>query len=280
MSDDGGDQHEADHPAPGAGASRARSGPSLMVIGAALVIVVGLGVAGWALVRSDPDPAPTLSAPDTRLDVVPVPMVAGCWTVAPGPQTYVGYRIDEEIVGVPTPSEVTGRTPAVEGGIIIRGDEIIGGVLAADLRQLASDDPERDDALRTRGLETDVHPQAIFLLAGGTTVPTPIEAGTPVQVALCGDLDLHGETRPLTLEVQAQVLGQGDDTQIEAIATAPLRLADHGIEPPDVASVLSVADEGQLEVSVRLVRDDATCQAIADQTAPSGGASPPGTGGP
>lgn len=76
---------------------------------------------------------------------------------------------------------------------------------------------------------------------------------------MSGDFELHGVRRPIEVEIDVQLHGQAPDVTIEIVGSAAVTLSDFDIEPPDVAGVLSVADQGQLELSLRLVRDDALC---------------------
>lgn len=250
-------------PTSGGEGSRGGLAATIVAILAGLMMVGGIALVVIALSREEADPPPELSTPDTNLEVVPVPAVTGCWAVQPGDTTFVGYRVNEQLLSVETSSEVTGRTPGVEGGLIIRGEEVVAGIIAADMSQLTSDDSERDAALRTRGLETDLYPSAVFALTDRVTIPAPIVPGSPTSLRVTGDLTLHGVTQPVTLDVQAQLLEVGGEPAIELIGTAPVVLGDHQIEPPDVGGVLTVADEGQLELQLLLVEDPDTCAAIA-----------------
>ena len=61
-------------------------------------------------------------------------------------------------------ADAVGRTGEVAGGANVEGDRIAGALLEADMTTLKSDESRRDDALRTRGIETDRFPDAQFLL--------------------------------------------------------------------------------------------------------------------
>ena len=107
---------------------------------------------------------------------------------------------------------------------------------------LVSDESRRDDALRERGIETDRFPDARFSLT------EPVDLSRRNQTVR-GELTLHGETQPIRVQVSAQRLGAG---AIELAGSAPIAFADFGIEPPSVAGVVTVEDNGTLEFKLRL----------------------------
>lgn len=221
---------------------------------AALFIVAGLVTVVVAVTRGTAEPPPSLTAatgpaatrPLTRADL------DGQWTVAPDGQSFVGYRIDEKLLRVATPNSVTGRTSAVQAGMVVRNASIVAGGVDGDLRQLHSDDPDRDEAMRTKGLQTDTFPRAIFTVTEGPDLTTVPPAGTEMTYPMKGDLTIHGVTKPIELQVKAQTLAAATP-MIEVIGSKEIALRDYGIEPPTVAGVLEAADHGDLEFKIRLV---------------------------
>jgi len=174
----------------------------------------------------------------------------GTWTVETGPEVFVGYRVQELFAGETLKKDAVGRTPVVTGTIMVAGSTVGSGSVTADLTRLASDQSRRDDAIRTRGLETNEFPKATF------TITEPIDLGErPVvgkqyTVTARGDLTLHGVTRPVDVEVDARWNG---DT-IDVAGRAPIVLADYGIEPPDVLGRLEVDDRGVMEFQLTFAR--------------------------
>lgn len=65
-----------------------------------------------------------------------------------------------------------------------------------------------------------------------------------------GDLTLHGVTRTVTIDLNAKVTGN----RVIVQGSAPVKMADHRIDPPNIVSFGSVADEGRLEFLVSLSR--------------------------
>lgn len=238
----------------------------VVTVAGAIVMVAGLVVVVLALAGTDAEPPPKLSTPDT-VRAAPISEVTGCWAVTPGPGTFVGYRANEQLAGLTTTRQATGRTTSVNGGIVVDGNELVAAAIAADLRQLESDEVDRDEALRTQGLQTDTYPNAVFTLTEPIVVPTSVDAGVAVDLVAHGELTLHGVRAPITVSLEGQVLEADSSRLIELVGSAPIRLGDFGIDPPVVLGVLTVADEAVLELRLELAEDPATCTAIERETA-------------
>jgi len=166
---------------------------------------------------------------------------------------FVGYRVEERLLDVLSANTAVGRTSELSGGFVIQSGSVIGAVIDADLTALRSDDPERDEALRTRGLETSRYPNARFLLTRAVPISDGLRLGEPIQLELEGDLDLHGVKRALTFQVDAVVQRNGDGLLIDVAGSVGIFLSDFGIEPPDVAGMLDVQDHGEIELRLRFV---------------------------
>ena len=80
----------------------------------------------------------------------------------------------------------------------------------------------------------------------------PIDFGTiptdesTVSVNATGDLTLHGVTKPVTIPLDAKLVG---DT-IVVTSLFDITFADFGIQKPSSAAVLSIEDKGQMEVQL------------------------------
>lgn len=212
-----------------------------LIVAVAAVALVLAGVFVVFVVRgSDAPPPPSLSDEEPASTATPA-TDASSWMVAQGEQTFVGYRVREEFASIGV-ADAVGRTGEVGGGLNVDGGRIAGAVLEADMTTLRSDESRRDDALRTRGIETDRFPEAQFQLLESVDL-------TRRNQRVRGELTLHGETQPIAVRVSAQRLG-GDT--IELVGEAPIAFADFNIEPPSVAGVVTVEDKGTLEFKLRL----------------------------
>ena len=215
----------------------------LIIVATVLVLLVGGAFAAFALRGSDAPPPPTLSSqePTATATATATAQEATTWEVATGDETFVGYRVREEFASIGV-ADAVGRTADVTGTAEIEDDRITAADLEADMTTLTSDESRRDDALRERGIETDRFPGAEFRL----TEPVDL---TRRNQTVAGELTLHGETQPIDAKVSAQRLA---DDAIELVGSAPIAFADFQIEPPSVAGVVTVEDQGALEFKLRL----------------------------
>jgi polyisoprenoid-binding protein YceI len=202
-------------------------------IGGLLALLIAAVVVVSLLRGADTPSAPELPKPAA----MPAAELGG--TLRPGEGSFVGYRVDETLIGIGLNTAV-GRTEAVEGSAHVEGGRIVAARFSVKTGTLRSDESRRDDALRRRGLETDRYPDAAFVL------------GEPAQIAprftARGRLTLHGRTRPVRVRLQSRRSGVG----LDLVGSTPIEFSDYGMEPPSVAGVASVRDHGRLEVRLRL----------------------------
>jgi polyisoprenoid-binding protein YceI len=241
------------------------------LIAAAVVLVVVLGAAGWwFFIRDDAPEAANIDDASQTLEEAAGSGDATDTTTADGAAaldgewsvdasigsfddfsgTYAGYRMDEELAGVGATTAV-GRTPDVTGGITIAGRQVTTGSFEVDMTTLTSDRDMRDNAIRSRGLETDAFPTATFELTQPVDLPEGIDtAGASVPFSATGNLTLHGVTKEVTLDFDAETR----DGTIAIVGSTPVRLADYDMEAPTTAVALSVADQGTLEFQLFLTK--------------------------
>ncbi len=175
----------------------------------------------------------------------------GTWTVTTGSQA--GYRVRERLAQLDAESDAVGRTDQVTGSITVAasGDsvQVTDATIDVDTSSITSDKSQRDNRLRTQGLETDTYPTASFKLTKPVDVPADIFSGSVVDVTLTGDLTLHGVTKTVDIPAQAQILN--GQIQIQGSITFPL--SDYGMVAPNIGGfILSIADQGALEFLVVL----------------------------
>jgi polyisoprenoid-binding protein YceI len=214
----------------------------LIVFGvlAAVVLAVVGGYAFLALTGDDAPPPPSLQGrPASGADA----SGAGRWQPVPSAGTFVGYRVNEEYLGVGVRTAV-GRTSAVTGTVTVDGRRVQAADLRTDMTKVRSDQARRDDTLRYRGIETDRYPTARFTLDGPFAL-------TAAPRRTTGTLDLHGRRAPITVTVRGQRVAGG---RLELVGSAPIRFAAFAIEPPSVAGLVSVRDHGTLEFRLVLAQ--------------------------
>jgi polyisoprenoid-binding protein YceI len=175
----------------------------------------------------------------------------GTWTVGSG--SAAGYRVRERLANLPAESDAVGRTSAVTGTVTLAasGDsvQVTAADLSVDTTSITSDRSQRDNRLRSEGLQTDQYPTATFKLTTPVDVPADAFSGNVVDVTLHGDLTLHGTTKTVDIPAQAQI--QGGQLQIQGSLAFPL--SDYGMTAPNIGGfIVSIADQGTLEFLVVL----------------------------
>jgi polyisoprenoid-binding protein YceI len=205
---------------------------------AAVVIAVLLVIAGVAavLLASHRAPAPlSLGSPSAA---GPANALAGTWTVTAGSQA--GYRAREKFINQAAPTEAVARTTKVSGGLTIQGSgsslKATGVHFTVALSTLQSQDTyanyqayQRDFFVKTIYLHSDLTPNADFK---GDPVSLPADIGSgPVTLVATGKLTLHGVTKSVTTQMQAQLNGN----DVEVVGSISTDMRDFGIEVPDIS---------------------------------------------
>ena len=157
-------------------------------------------------------------------------------------------------MGINFPSDAVGTTEAITGSIVINPDGSIGAgsKIVVDLKSLASDQPQRDNYVRTRTLQTDKFPLLEVVPKKAVGLPSPMPAGNQAQVGfqLISDMTLHGVTKEVTWNVIA-VLGAA---QVGGRALTTIDFATFGMTKPTLARLVSVDDKIHLEIEFRCTR--------------------------
>lgn len=244
------------------------------LLAAAVVLIAAIGVGGYVaydqVLRGDsiaplalPSSAPATSGtdagtnPSTGTAASPVsgtsadPVsgssdIAGTWSATTGSQA--GYRVREQLANLPAESDAVGRTDQVSGTITFTTDgstsSVTAGTINVDTTSIASDKSQRDNRLRTEGLQTDTYPTATFTLTQPVVVPAATLSGTSGDVTLVGDLTIHGVTKSVEIPAQAQ-LANGT---IQVAGSISFPLSDYGMTAPNIGGfIVSIADQGTLE---------------------------------
>lgn len=183
--------------------------------------------------------------------------VSGIWTVdtetgdfdyesATG--SFVGFRIQEELANIGAATAV-GRTGDVTGTMEIDGTTVTDAAFEADLTTITTNESRRDSRVQD-ALETDQHPSATFELTEALELDDAVAGGEPTTVTAAGDLTIRGVTQPVDVELEAQLVGE----TVVVVGRTDIVFADFGIEVPSSPIVVSVEDQGVLELQLLLVR--------------------------
>ncbi len=175
--------------------------------------------------------------------------LAGAWTLAEDGESFVGYRIGETFADIGTATAV-GRTSDLSAELDFDGARITRVVITADLRTLRSDQSRRDQALRSRGLETDTYPTVTFTLSEPIAIGEAALSGGLIEQSVRGTLELHGVAN----EVEIALTGQLVDGLAVIVGSSEIALADYEIVPPTNFRVISIEDSGTMEFQIILAR--------------------------
>jgi polyisoprenoid-binding protein YceI len=159
--------------------------------------------------------------------------------------TWVGYRAQEELVGVGGAVAV-GRTPDLTGSVTLDGTTLTAADLTADLTTLRSDESMRDGQLGRQGIQTDQFPTATFVLTQPIDLGSLPAEGESIDVTAVGDLTLHGVTRNVSIPLAA--VRSGDVIGVAGSLT--FTWGDFGMEQPSSMRVVSLANDVTMELQV------------------------------
>jgi polyisoprenoid-binding protein YceI len=180
----------------------------------------------------------------------------GTWTVdgsigsfSDFTDSFVGYRVAEQLVNVGATTAV-GRTPKVSGSLTVSGTTITAATITADLTALQSDRSMRDGQLHSQAIETDEYPTATFVLAAPIQLDHLPAEGETVSATAVGDLTLHGVMKRVSIPVQAKL----SNGVVTVVGSLPITFADYSITPPHSMLVLSVADNGTMELQLHFAK--------------------------
>ena len=145
-------------------------------------------------------------------------------------------------------NEVIGSTQAVEGQLQIN-PENMGGLLGensfkVDMRTLKTDQQRRDNYILDNGPAFNQFPEALFTATEISGLPENYADGEEIQFELSGDLTVHNVVVPVTFVVTATLVG---DT-LSGVAETSQLMSNFGIDPPDFARTLTVADDFGIRV--------------------------------
>lgn len=167
----------------------------------------------------------------------------------------VSYSVDEEFLsGAITQLgkelgffDTVGMTQAIEGQIVVDENslEILSGEFVVDISTLTSDDGRRDRAIRTRFLQLDIYPLAVFVPQVIQGVPENYQEGDEAAVELFGEMTMRKITNPITFKLTVVF----QDGIISGTAETSLLLTDYGFDPPVMGDLFVVGDEVRLSLS-------------------------------
>lgn len=146
--------------------------------------------------------------------------------------------------------ETSGSTQAVEGYATIEGGTLKAGEITVDMAEVSTDNERRDINVRTKILNTNQYPTATFSVTEPADVSRVPGDGTPGKVTLDGEMEIRGETRPLSHEFD--VLRDGD--RLILSGDVLIDRHEYGVESPDFVAA-KIDDTGELNIRIALEKN-------------------------
>jgi polyisoprenoid-binding protein YceI len=225
-----------------------------------LLLVLVLGACGGAAETPTPTStpaAPAVETPTTGANVGAAITGLRTFVVVPA-ESKASYLVDEEFFGgafekygiAAGAADVIGATQAIEGQLQLNLDNLAEALgenrFTVQMNTFTTEQSRRDNWIRDNGPSFNRFPVATFVASAVEGAPTSYSEGTEVSFQLVGDLTIREVTQPTTFAVTAQITG---DT-LTGVATTRLKMSNFGIDPPNFANTLTVADEFGIEVQI------------------------------
>ncbi len=226
----------------------------LVVLGVLVIVAIAAGGYGLWYILIGPS---SLAAVGTAAPVIPAGSAVaapasfdGTWNVnttlgaaVDGTASFVGYRVQEQLVGVGGHTAV-GRTTKVTGSMTVSGSVVDNVQVTADMTALTSDNDQRENQLRRQAIETDSFPTSMFKTIAPIGLGTLPADGKTVHATAKGTLTIHGVTRTVTIDLAVQRQGG----IVAVVGSVPIVFADWSIQKPTSFALLSVDDHGIMEL--------------------------------
>ncbi len=239
------------------------------VIGAIIVVVAVIGVAGFAYIyvsggsgqAGAPISAPALAASDSTQQHFRIDSNSSQAT----------FTLTEDLMG--KPNTVVGKTNQIAGDILVdlnRPSNSQIGTIRIDARTLATDSGMRDRMMRSRILQSSQDQYEFINFAPNAIagLPDKVTPGQSYTFKITGNLTVRDVTKPVTFDATAKLVA-GSPAQLEGTATTTVHRADFNLQIPNVPSVANVSDEVKLDLS--FVAPDVSANAAATQSASANG---------
>jgi polyisoprenoid-binding protein YceI len=233
----------------------------LWVIGLGLIAVLGAGAIVWFFAGDPPAEVDLVETASAVADSTPTETtdgIEGSWSVnttigdftvtEETTATFAGFRVEEVLQSIGSTTAV-GRTPDVSGSIEIEGTTVTSVEMDVDLTAIVSDQTRREDAIQ-KALGTGSNPNATFTLTEPIDLGEAASSGELVTVVATGELTVNGVTNTVEIPLQAQLV----DGMILVTGSTEILFADHGVTAPSAPVVVSVEDNGILELQLWLSR--------------------------
>ena len=217
-----------------------------IALAALLVLAIGGGYAYLTLKDRNAPPPLTLDNPAPGHQGA---LPDGRWVVRSS-ESIVGFRAREKYLSLPVPSEVVGRTSVVRGTMETRGGAIVATHVVVDMRTLKTNDPRRDETLRSsRGPRWNEHPYGTFTLGNQPVGLDRLGGGSVADVVARGTLRIHDVDRRVELPLRMQWSGG----RFQVVGRLQTTMTSFGFDPPSVVGLTTVRNGVTLEIKLTFV---------------------------
>jgi polyisoprenoid-binding protein YceI len=165
--------------------------------------------------------------------------------IKPG-ASHAGFVVDEILRG--NPNTVVGTTDQVAGQMAVNPTQpptAQVGTILIDARSLATDDSQRNNAIRRFILGTDQYEYISFTPTVLHGLPASASLGQPYSFQITGDLTIKDVTQEATFDATVTPVSA---SELNGSAATTIRYGDWNISVPDVPFVAGVADTLQLQL--------------------------------
>mgnify|MGYP000866606909 CR=1 FL=1 len=215
-----------------------------------ILVIISAGIAAYILLRDEKLVVSNknIDSKETSKTNTKEKTPDGNWVIENTEDVFVGYQINEVFGGETVSKSAVGKTNNVTSTLTVDGLTMSNISVEADMTRLKSDEPRRDSKMRTEALETDKFPIATFVQTGELTFSEAPVKGKSIEVAVDGDLTLHGVTRATTISL----IVFWDGKVIKVSGEKEIFLKDFDITPPD-SSFVKTEDKGILKIQLLLI---------------------------
>jgi polyisoprenoid-binding protein YceI len=189
-----------------------------------------------------PAPASVTTSEVNSDEGYPAPITSEVFMIVPE-ESQVSYEVGEVFLNQNNRFNVAiGVTSLVSGEIIVdRGNPQNSaiGPISVDISDFTSDSGRRDNAIRSRFLESSRYPISTFTPLEIQGLPESYQEGDQITFQVTGDLTVRETTRPVTFKVSLS--GEGNTMTGEAETT--ILMSDFGFGPISIGGILNTEDE-------------------------------------
>ncbi len=162
--------------------------------------------------------------------------------------SFVGFRLQEELASIGA-TEAVGRTPTIDGSLVIDGGTVTEVTITADMTDIVTNNSRRNGRVQ-EALSTDEFPTAAFTLTQPFDINPDLADGDQFDVTAVGDLTIAGVTNQIEVPLQAQVVGD----LVVVVGSVDIDFGDWNVSVPSAPIVVSAEDHGQLEMQLYFTR--------------------------